>query len=193
MDTRTWSSRSPARSGSSAGEPMVKLPAGTTTISGQSAQSLKRSPAPGMRQRRSPAPSAVSMSSQRWAAAGPIASTANPKTTANLVDISTCDTSPALRVILALAQNPEPIGANAGAHPHTTICLAIQILHNQRRLATSTVPLADNQQARLDCAVGLYNSPGAAKASGILDDFIRAEVRRRLRARKRALRRRRSR
>src|SRR5262245_62016860 len=76
MDTRTWSSRSPARSGSPAGEPIAKLPAGTTTISGQSAQSLKRSPAPGLRQRASPVPSSTLTPSQDCAAAGRIAGAA---------------------------------------------------------------------------------------------------------------------
>ena len=60
-----------ARSGSSAGEPIVKVPAGTTTISGHSAQSLNRSPPPGWRQRRSPAPMATSTPSQLCAAAVP--------------------------------------------------------------------------------------------------------------------------
>ena len=81
--TRTWSSRSAARSGSSGGEPMVKLPAGTTTICGQAAQSLKRLPAPGARQRRSFAPTVTSTPSQRCAAALFIVSTAIDPTAAS--------------------------------------------------------------------------------------------------------------
>src|SRR5262249_472907 len=49
------------------GEPMVKLPAGTTTISGHVGQSFKCSvlPAPGLKQRRSFCPTLTSIPSQR--------------------------------------------------------------------------------------------------------------------------------
>src|SRR5262245_66085435 len=76
MDTRTWSSRSAARCGSCDGEPIEKLPAGTTTISGQSAQSLKRSPAPGVRQLFSPVLAVTLTASQCCGVAGVIASMA---------------------------------------------------------------------------------------------------------------------
>src|SRR5690242_492442 len=72
MATETWSSRSPSRCASPAGEPIVKAPAGTMTISGQSGQSLNLSPAPGLRQRRSVPARATQMPSQVCARLGPI-------------------------------------------------------------------------------------------------------------------------
>ena len=60
----------------------MKLPAGTTTISGQSGQSLKRSPAPGTRQRRSFVPTAIHAIAG-CAAVVPMERTATPETTAS--------------------------------------------------------------------------------------------------------------
>jgi hypothetical protein len=60
MVTCTWFSRSPSRCGSSGGEPITNCPAGITTNSGHSGQSLNRSPAPGCTQRFMSAPTSTS-------------------------------------------------------------------------------------------------------------------------------------
>src|SRR5262245_10582872 len=75
IDTSTCTSSLYCRSGSFRGDPIVKLPAGTTTMSGHSGQSLNCSviPAPGLKQRCSFCPTETSIPSQRagvMAAAG---------------------------------------------------------------------------------------------------------------------------
>jgi hypothetical protein len=80
MVTGTRSSRASSRCGSSGGEPIVKVPAGATTISGQSWQSLNLSPEPGRKQRCPSAARDNQMPSHCWAVLKPIEVSPNMQT-----------------------------------------------------------------------------------------------------------------